>query len=116
MDQITENRTWAEISRSALRHNLNVAKELTGGTKIMCVIKGNAHGHGAVECGAHHHTGYFDAPQDGVDGETLGVGHLCVEPDVVGVYVHRIGVGGIAGWCRNRMTGRSGSTSSWIPE
>ena len=51
MDQITENRTWAEISRSALRHNLNVAKELTGGTKIMCVIKGNAHGHGAVECG-----------------------------------------------------------------
>ena len=42
MDQITENRTWAEISRSALRHNLNVAKELTGGTKIMCVIKGNA--------------------------------------------------------------------------
>ena len=51
MDQFTEIRTWAEISRSALRHNLNVAKELTGGTKIMCVIKGNAHGHGAVECG-----------------------------------------------------------------
>ena len=32
MDQFTEIRTWAEISRSALRHNLNVAKELTGGT------------------------------------------------------------------------------------
>ena len=43
MDQFTEIRTWAEISRSALRHNLNVAQELTGGTKIMCVIKGNAH-------------------------------------------------------------------------
>jgi len=43
-------RTWAEIDTNALVHNLNVARELSG-RKIMCVIKGDAHGHGAVGCG-----------------------------------------------------------------
>ena len=43
-------RTWAEIDTRALVHNLNLAKRLTG-KKVMCVIKGDAHGHGAVECG-----------------------------------------------------------------
>lgn len=43
-------RAWAEINTSAFVHNLHVARELTG-KKIMCVIKGNAHGHGAVACG-----------------------------------------------------------------
>ena len=43
-------RTWAEIHTDALIHNLNIAKERTG-KKIMCVIKGDAHGHGAVPCG-----------------------------------------------------------------
>lgn len=45
-------RTWVEIDTGALVHNLNVARKLTGhNVKIMCVIKGNAHGHGAVKCG-----------------------------------------------------------------
>lgn len=44
------SRTWAEIDTKALIHNLNLAKELTG-KKVMCVIKGDAHGHGAVMCG-----------------------------------------------------------------
>ena len=43
-------RAWVEIHRDAFVHNLAVAKKLTG-KKVMCVIKGNAHGHGAVECG-----------------------------------------------------------------
>ncbi len=43
-------RAWAEINTSAFVHNLQVARKLTG-KKIMCVIKGNAHGHGAVACG-----------------------------------------------------------------
>lgn len=43
-------RTWAEIDTKALVHNLNLAKKLSG-KKVMCVIKGDAHGHGAVECG-----------------------------------------------------------------
>ena len=43
------DRAWAEIHTSALINNLNLAKRLTG-KKVMCVIKGDAHGHGAVEC------------------------------------------------------------------
>ena len=43
-------RAWAEIDTKALIHNLELAKSLTG-KRIMCVIKGDAHGHGAVECG-----------------------------------------------------------------
>lgn len=43
-------RAWVEINKNSFVHNLAVAKQLTG-KKVMCVIKGNAHGHGAVECG-----------------------------------------------------------------
>lgn len=43
-------RTWAEISREALVHNLRLAQHRTN-RKVMCVIKGDAHGHGAVLCG-----------------------------------------------------------------
>ena len=43
-------RTWAEIDTDALLHNLHVARQHTD-KKLMCVIKGDAHGHGAVECG-----------------------------------------------------------------
>ena len=44
------SRTWAEIDTGALIHNLHLAKALTG-KQVMCVIKGDAHGHGAVMCG-----------------------------------------------------------------
>lgn len=43
-------RTWAEVNLSALAHNFQLAKKWTG-KKVMCVIKGDAHGHGAVACG-----------------------------------------------------------------
>ena len=43
-------RAWVEINKDSFVHNLAAAKKLTG-KKVMCVIKGNAHGHGAVECG-----------------------------------------------------------------
>lgn len=43
-------RAWAEIDRAALRHNFRLLRERSG-TKVMCVIKGDAHGHGAAECG-----------------------------------------------------------------
>ncbi len=42
-------RAWAEIDLGALVHNLNVAKTMSG-RKVMAVIKGDAHGHGAVKC------------------------------------------------------------------
>ncbi len=43
-------RSWAEIDVNALLHNYRLLREKTG-KKVMCVIKGNAHGHGAVPCG-----------------------------------------------------------------
>ena len=43
-------RAWVEIDTHALIHNLNVAKNTTQ-KKVMSVIKGDAHGHGAVSCG-----------------------------------------------------------------
>ena len=43
-------RTWAEVDTRALLHNLEVARQHTD-QQLMCVIKGDAHGHGAVECG-----------------------------------------------------------------
>lgn len=42
-------RTWAEIDMRALLHNFELARAT--GKKVMCVIKANAYGHGAVRCG-----------------------------------------------------------------
>ena len=41
---------WAEISTSALKHNLRAIRRRVGrGRKILAIVKGNAYGHGAVE-------------------------------------------------------------------
>lgn len=53
-------RAWAEIDTGALLHNLELAKRLTG-KQVMCVIKGDAHGHGAVACGRVLEAGGADA-------------------------------------------------------
>ena len=50
MDFKTAPRAWAEIDVEALLHNFNMLKNRCG-KKVMCVIKGDAHGHGAVRCG-----------------------------------------------------------------
>ncbi len=39
---------WAEISRSALAHNVAVVRDLLGTTQVCAVVKANAYGHGAV--------------------------------------------------------------------
>ncbi|MDG2399607.1 MAG: alanine racemase [Akkermansiaceae bacterium] len=41
-------RAWAEIDRSALHHNLQLARRHSG-EEVMAVIKGGAYGHGLVE-------------------------------------------------------------------
>ena len=41
-------RCWAEIDRSALRHNLGVVRQKIGGAEILAVVKANAYGHGLV--------------------------------------------------------------------
>ena len=43
------SRTWVEISLDALRHNFAYAQKLTG-KKVLCVVKADAYGHGAVRC------------------------------------------------------------------
>lgn len=43
-------RTWAEIDLAAMKSNLEYAKKQSG-KPVICVIKGDAYGHGAVECG-----------------------------------------------------------------
>ena len=44
-------RAWAQIDLAAMAHNFAIAKGT--GKKVMCVIKANAYGHGAVPCGLH---------------------------------------------------------------
>ena len=41
-------RAWAEIDRSALHHNLQLARRHSG-KDVMAVIKGGAYGHGLIE-------------------------------------------------------------------
>lgn len=49
MDRVKSSaRTWAEIDLDAMKHNLDIAKNQ--GMKVMCVIKGNAYGHGSIGC------------------------------------------------------------------
>ncbi|MEN6462941.1 MAG: alanine racemase [Syntrophomonas sp.] len=43
-------RTWAEIDLTAIRHNIkNIKKLLQPDTRLMCIVKANAYGHGMVE-------------------------------------------------------------------
>ena len=41
-------RACAEINLDALKHNIQEIQAVLGDTKLMCVIKTNAYGHGAV--------------------------------------------------------------------
>lgn len=41
-------RCWAEIDRSALRHNAGVVRERIGDAEMLAVVKANAYGHGLV--------------------------------------------------------------------
>ena len=39
---------WVEIDRSALHHNLAVARQHAGGARVIAVIKANGYGHGQL--------------------------------------------------------------------
>ena len=41
-------RCWAEIDRSALRHNASVVRDRIGSAEILAVVKANGYGHGMV--------------------------------------------------------------------
>lgn len=42
------HRTWAQINLDNLRHNFKLIKDKVGDCMVMCVVKANAYGHGAV--------------------------------------------------------------------
>ncbi|MCB1174433.1 MAG: alanine racemase [Leptospiraceae bacterium] len=44
-----QNQSWLAISRSALRHNANLLRQITGPAAFGAVIKSNAYGHGFLE-------------------------------------------------------------------
>ena len=49
MNSETTSRCWAEIDRSALRHNAGVVREKLGpDVQLLAVVKANAYGHGMV--------------------------------------------------------------------
>ena len=41
-------RCWAEIDRSALRHNAAVVRERIGSAELLAVVKADAYGHGMI--------------------------------------------------------------------
>jgi alanine racemase len=41
-------RCWAEIDRTALRHNAKIVRERVGSAEIVAVVKANAYGHGII--------------------------------------------------------------------
>ncbi len=46
--QAKRDRTWAEIDLSAIRENFEAIRTATADSKLCCVVKANAYGHGAV--------------------------------------------------------------------
>jgi len=46
------DRTWVEIDRTALRHNLKAVAKMAGKADIMAVVKANGYGHGLNEVAA----------------------------------------------------------------
>lgn len=50
-------RTWVEIDRSALRHNLKAVAKMAGKAGIMAVVKANGYGHGLNEVAAEISSG-----------------------------------------------------------
>lgn len=49
---MVHDKTWVEINKNALLHNIaSVKTQLTSGVKVIGVIKANAYGHGLIEVG-----------------------------------------------------------------
>lgn len=49
---VNPHRAWAEINPAALSRNLARARALAPGTRVMCVVKADAYGHGAAAVAA----------------------------------------------------------------
>lgn len=62
------SRTWVEVSRHALEHNVAAIRNIIRPeTKLMAVVKSNAYGHGLVECGRIFSRAGLPSRQAGAD-------------------------------------------------
>lgn len=76
-----KNRVWAEISLSALRHNVNyLGSLLPEGCRLMPALKANAYGHGAAPIAREL--------------SRLGISEFCVATAQEGAELRRAGVNG----------------------
>ena len=51
IDQKLDRAAWVEIDLAALRHNYRAIRARVGAEpRIICIVKADAYGHGAVEC------------------------------------------------------------------
>ncbi len=79
--------TWAEINLAALAGNFSAVRARVGaGVQIMCVVKANAYGHGAVACACRLAAAGADwfavaLPEEGIELRGAGVAQpiLCLE-------------------------------------
>lgn len=70
---------WVEIDLSAVKHNVKVLKKCLGrGVRLMCAVKADAYGHGAVACTKAMHAAGADqfavaTVQEGVELRRAGI-------------------------------------------
>src|SRR2546429_2705284 len=78
-EQTPTRPTWAEIDLDALAANLHVIRAHVGPeVKVMAAVKGDAYGHGAVECARRLEAEGIDwfgvaLPEEGIDLRAAGV-------------------------------------------
>ena len=84
MNTVVKNKTWIEVSGSALVHNYRTIKRLVRPAAVMAVVKANAYGHGLAQT-----VGILEKNTDvswyGVDSvdEALAVRKLCAKKPVL---------------------------------
>lgn len=76
--QLLTRPTFVEIDNDAIRHNFSEVRKITLGKKIMCIVKGNAYGHGIIPMGLLFQSLGADylgvaIPEEGVELRTAGV-------------------------------------------
>lgn len=76
--QLLTRPTYVEINKAALTHNFKTIQALAPTAKVLCTVKGNAYGHGAVEVAKHFESLGADylgvaLPEEGVELRNAGV-------------------------------------------
>ncbi len=91
LEALDKRPTYISIDLKALEHNYHVIKEFVSGAHVMPIVKGNAYGHGMVQCAQHLQK--IGAPWLGValleEGIALRKAGITVPIVVLGGILHR---------------------------